>query len=250
MTPQYFTTEEKTDFVGITIQSVWMIARCGSSTIDTYSRDLCEKPGKNGLIETLIPVKSAGEHYRNKFCAYCNGVPVSAELKAWKMEITCKDPLFQEIYDRNLLAILEENRCNIFYKLPDGERYPEQCIAHSYTISKCNVTGLWPVYNSTIDKGCSSFMDAFNITYRNYYCYLCNTDNPLPRDEWKCKESKGQGGTAEPPFVAILDLSVINRMEQTTDELECDDKTEYEDKKLVSLKSSYQIELVIFAAVD
>lgn len=236
MTPQYFTSEEETDFVTrITSQSVWMIARCGSSITDSYTRDLCEKPGMHGIIETLVPVKVANEHYRNKFCAFCNGVPVSAGFHAWKIEITCKDPLFQEIYDRNLLAILEEKRCNIFYKLQDGERYPEQCRAHSYTISQCNVTGLWPVYNSTVERGCHSFMDAFNNTYRNYYCYLCNTDNPLPRDEWKCKITEGQGGTNEPPFVAILDLSVISRMKVTTEELECKDETEYKDKKLVSV---------------
>ena len=237
MTTKYLTTKKQTDFLSAPESPpVWMIGTCGNAKADKTTRRLCENPGINGLVETIIPVDLAGEHFQNKFCAFCNGFSLSANLEPWRLEINCRTPLLYAVTDEDFLAKVEENRCNIFYRPPLSSVIPvyDTCTERYYTISECNATGLWPVYDRTVETACKSFVDPFNYTYRNYFCYVCNTDNPLPKKDWKCELRQGEGGSFQPPFLAILDVSEIQTKTVNAPELVCDNETQYKDTKLVS----------------
>ena len=123
-----------------------MITKC-ESTANDEERELCENPASSDTIDSLFPVYYFGKNYRNKFCANCNGISDDPYLTNWRLEIFCYEPLL--IQAENLKEIIKENRCNIFFRTPvNGGK--EQF----YTISKCNVTGLWSEYNETVEKAC------------------------------------------------------------------------------------------------
>ena len=223
--------KDDTDFVSrVLVGPVWMITKCMKTATDE-ERELCENPESSGTIDSLVPVYYGGKHYRNRFCIYCNEGFDITEVGDWSLEIVCNDLMYHWSPDENLLQSVRKNRCNIFFKTTF---YTEPCTEQFYTTSECNVTGLWSTYNETIDRACNSYVDAFNMTYKNYFCWLCNTNRHIPSDHWKCQAPpRRDQATTYPPFVAILDLSAIKAKAATTKELTCKD-TQFEDRKMVS----------------
>ena len=216
-----------------------MIRKC-KPTATKIEREQCENPELSGSVASLVPVYYFGKHYRNRFCAYCNDISQKSFLTDWRLEIICNEPLLHFLTEETFLQTIKENRCNIFFKTPyiEGTRKPftEMCKEQIYTISKCNVTGLWSAYNETTDIACDSFVDAFNMTYKNYFCWLCNTNGHLPKDRWKCRDpDMGAGASINPPFVAILDLSAVKTKDENTEELKCDEDNQFEDRKMVGI---------------
>ena len=214
----------------------WMVSICPSDVADSRNTELCENPGKDDLLETLIPVTDirTNIHYRNKYCAHCSGLPDSALLVDWKVEIY--NDIYLNVPDDNLLQKIRRDKGNIFYRPPDFIMLDYCTIGYSYSISSCNVTGKWPVYNESLERACAAFIDPFNTTYQNYFCYLCNS--PIPptlQSNWTCiTMSEDYTPGMSPPFLAILDVSAATGHQEVEKELTCR-ADQFTDMKKVNL---------------
>ena len=164
---------------------------------------------------------------RNKFCGLCNGKDFT-QFTSWKVEVACHDLIDVQIDDSEFLQTVTEQRCNVFYWPPTNIPTVE-CKMPVYSISTCNETGYWLEYNETIDRACDSFLDPFNLTYKNYFCYLCN------------KYETGETGTCKltqdiqsvtPPFSALLGVGGVHG-EESEEQLSCDVLKQFSDDKMV-----------------
>ena len=210
---------------------VWMITKCHSEINYTnpIDNERCATVGPPGSFDTFVPVSYFNVTYRNKYCAYCNGVRLTKELKAWNIQINCDSSI--SITDDNFYSTMEQKNCSIYFLKPDNELI-QLCFAeYQYSISSCNETGLWPSYDEFTDLGCRSFIDPFNRTYQNYFCYLCNTDKPTPSEKWFCKHSVPPILDVTPPFIAIINLDAIKSDEN--DAMDCNIINQFQDKKMV-----------------
>ena len=213
----------------------WMVVTCPSDVADSRNTELCENPGKDDLLETLIPVTDirTNTHYRNKYCAHCSGLPDSALLVDWKVEIY--NDIYLNVPDDNLLQKIRRDKGNIFYRPPDYIVLDDCTIGESYSISSCNVSGKWSVYNESLEQACAAFIDPFNSTYQNYFCYLCNSPTPpTQQSNWICNPDPSQINTVSPPFLAILDVSEATGHQEVEKELTCS-ADQFTDMKKVNL---------------
>ena len=206
----------------------WMVSICPSDVADSRNTELCENPGKDDLLETLIPVTDirTNTHYRNKYCAHCSGLPDSALLVDWKVEIY--NDIYLNVTDDNLLQKIRRDKGNIFYRPPDFIMLDNCTIGNSYSISSCN--------NESLERAGADFIDPFNTTYQNYFCYLCNT--PIPptlQSNWTCNTmSEDYTPGVSPPFLAILDVSAATGHQEVEKELTCS-ADQFTDMKKVNL---------------
>ena len=210
-----------------------MIAKCLSSSPDELVENLCENPDVDVSIYSIIPVTDGKKHFRNQYCAMCNDDTVLTELVAYTTSIGCKSPV-AFTYDKMKQIITDESReCNVTFSSPiDSDAV--RCIPS--LISTCNVTGLWQKYDELTERACKSFVDAFNQTYQNIFCYLCNSDTDVMPDQKECvvdSTDEHSVSSVNPPFLAILDLDSVSR-ELVTKAIECNVHTQFADEKLVS----------------
>ena len=208
-----------------------MVTRCAINQTSYTServRRLCEDPEFDTSLETVVPVTGKYYTYKNIYCAYCSGA--TKPLDTWKLNIFCTD--FVSISDEDILAIIRKKKCNIFYENPHHE-VDQRCVSTSFSIARCNETGLWPKFDKNIDRACQSFTDPFNLTYKNYFCYVCNTREPISPDIWQCSVPRKHPPITNPPYSLSYDMGMIN--EAKNDELlECDTKRQFPDLKMVS----------------
>ncbi|MEW8547974.1 MAG: hypothetical protein AB2693_31085, partial [Candidatus Thiodiazotropha sp.] len=186
---------------------------------------LCENPGAVDSVETVIPVAGDDVHYRNKYCAICNGVEA---WFSWTVELWSDVVL--PISNDGFLTLVENARANLFYRPPS--RYDTQpCLKQTYDISECNVTGLWSAYNESVEMACNAFVDVFNNTYKNYFCYVCNTNKPLVKEDMDCTFISDFPNVWFPPFHAILNPALLSPPDE---KLNCK-YDEFPDEKMVSV---------------
>ena len=205
--PQYLPNEES-DFHGDDFR-YWMISKCDPTDLNLKNRHLCENPGLDGSPESIVPVTDSRSRvvYRNIYCYNCNRVEKKSSLIYWPMQIENDETI--SIQNQNLLTEVKNQRGNIFFLQPN---YIDAkiCDVLPFKISTCNETGLWKTHNKYIETACNSFLDPFNQTYRNYFCYLCNTDANLPEQKWRCTLNQTQDQVnVKPPFLAIFDLNAV-----------------------------------------
>lgn len=207
-----------------------MIGKCNPDItmyVDERIAALCLSPGSDKSIHSLVPVSDGVLHYRNKYCAFCNGREHSI-LTNWKLEIACTSLISLDEVD--ILDKVEKKKCNLFYR-PPAAVPTVRCEIPKYSISTCNETGLWQVYNETMELACDAFVDPFNLTYKNYFCFLCNRGDVLNSSEMYCKVTQDITDVS-PPFTSLLDLGGIEA-EMSTDLPKCDVLSEFRDYKKV-----------------
>ena len=211
-----------------------METSCPKDTIRFYPmdglQDLCENPGNYNFLEAQLPVShlDTGIHYRNVFCAYCwNVSPI--QQTPWQLEIHCHKKLV--VTDKDILHKVKSEKCNIFYRPLFLFQYYNLCYFPSYTIYKCNQSGLWKETHEMIEWACNKYFDPFNGTYKNYFCYLCNVDFVPPNDSWYCPDASSEIGTKRAPNVARFELTSWRSV--LYQELICDTATEFSDYKMV-----------------
>ena len=108
--------------------------------------------------------------------------------------------------------------------------YQECQINSIYTIERCNQTGLWEKHNSFIEVACeSSYIDAYNYTYKNFFCFLCNAEQSVIEEDWLSCGSEPSPN--KPGFSAVYDLKVITDG-PNTDRLVCN-AAQFADKEMV-----------------
>ena len=211
-----------------------LISVCNSSSPNPTIRDLCENPDVDTYLDTLFPIADHSSNlvYRNQYCALCDEYADLDKISRWFMDIKCNTTVALT-YER-MLHIIKERQCSVTFKKPI--KYAIQsCIP--YTISTCNETGQWRVYNETLDTACNSFVDPFNFTFKNVFCFLCNIDNREPIDLPKCADSSrfhslGSFSRKPPPFLAIRNFDAI-LTEQRSKQMQCKEHSQYRDDKLV-----------------
>ena len=228
--PQQYNKETKygTDL------AFWMVSKCNLVYPSNENKTRCESPGHDVAIDSIIPVTDSigKETYRNKYCYFCNTVGTVHHLVPWlatvrsEKEINSTGKMFwDELKEQGGTVIFRPPN---FIPVDTCHKYQP-----SFYISSCNVTGLWSEYNQSIEAACESFIDPFNNTYKNYFCYLCNIAEMLPTKEWVCNRTGSQVNWM-PPFTAILDISVVDTNdEDDKDSITCG-KNQFPDHKRVS----------------
>ena len=219
----------------------WLVTKCSKDTLTESEIALCENPEHAGTIDGIVPVSDpwSASHYRNKYCAFCNGVAKHAPLTKWKLKIYNQHYL--AFPNDRLLATLREQKGNIIF-IPPSYLVIENCYWPPYYISACNITGFWHVYDEKIELACHAFIDPFNQTFQNYFCYLCNTaEYQWPSDYWTCHQFAPLDFTdLSPSFFALLDVSVVNG-DEDEDTLVCesDQFIDYENVSIIVECSQY-----------
>ena len=219
-------------------QGYQFISTCNASYPNPTIRSLCETPDPDTYLETLYPVTDYTflRTYRNQFCALCDDNADLKKVVRWEINVSCN--AFDAITHEQMVRIIKKRQCNITFKAPEKKKV-QGCIP--YTISTCNVTGQWRVYNETLETACNSFVDPYNYTYKNVFCYLCNTDDSDHVDQRHCPKIKMKLGSVSgytPPFLAIMDLNAVSKY-QTNENLQCNKATQFTDNKLVSLTKKW-----------
>ena len=188
-----------------------MVTLCNLAYPDGANKTLCENPGHGNNIDSIIPVTdlTTQEVYRNRYCFYCTNIEMNPLLVSWEASLASEKEISEK--DDEFWNKLKAGGGNIMFKAPIFTSV-ETCVPFlPFEISSCNVTGLWPVYSHSIEKACKSYIDPFNQTYKNYFCYLCNIAEQLPMEQWDCVENNKTSGNIDitPPFSAILDITVL-----------------------------------------
>lgn len=212
-----------------TSDRVWMVTNCTfGKEIDKTYYEKCTGLDTDDYFNSVGPVTVNNVTYSNKFCAYCNGVDESLPMRHWDIEIHCSgsiSPTDNDIYDQ-----IVESNCSLYFRIPDN--YKQKCNIPEYKISVCNTTGLWPVYHKATELACQSFVDPFNGTYQNYFCYVCNTDQPKTPANWNCPHLGDQTAEITPPFIALISLDAVQQWREDK-QLDCNIVNQFKDKKKV-----------------
>ena len=215
---------------------VWMVARCSPFDVDSDTKTLCENPGINNSLESIVPVTDSEVHYRNRFCAICNGIDEFWRLQSWDLRLGCPYKIAFNFW--NVLEKAKDAGCIIDFEEPDIGKTAKTCELHSYYISTCNVTGLWSAYNETIELACNAFVDYFNETYKNIFCYICNIEEFVPPSMYDCPYGHVLDNIF-PTFIAVLDVNALKTtaiQDRTLDGKYCDTVTYIKDDKNVSMR--------------
>ena len=211
-----------------------MVSKCLPDVADSRTVELCENPGIDDLLETLIPVADIGTktNYRNKYCVRCSGLSDSSLLVEWKVEIY--NEVYLSVPDDNLLQKIRNDKGNIFYRPPDFVSFDSCMLMDTFSISSCNASGKWSVYNASLEQACASFIDPFNHTYQNYFCYLCNSPTPQTKQlSGICLSISEDITGVSPPFLAILDVSEATGHTEGESKLTCSEN-QFSDMKKVN----------------
>ena len=153
---------------------------CPASEVNKTLIEKCQGYIKDNLEDyVLVSDKQTGMIYQNRHCAECHGV---TEYTQWSIRTSCYQLLSQE---RSFETTLISDRCDIVNEVPSSEKARAEsftCFIPIY--SECNMTGLWEKYDSDIVAACNQYnWTYFQIkqmanrveTYKNVFCFLCNT---------------------------------------------------------------------------
>ena len=210
-------------------RGVWMITTCPPDTDNLLIKHYCENPGSDGSFESMIPVSYIlhymYETYRNRYCAYCNNVNMHVIRESWSVEISCDDSL--SLMTSELLTTAMGQQCRFTFIPPVHPLYDE-CTTPEYTIADCPESE----DDIAIVQACNSYVDPFNQTYKNYFCYLCNDDSPILPQDWTCPEPLEESPDDNAVFRASFNLDNIRQLE-AEERLDCRRSDQYLDYKKV-----------------
>lgn len=212
------------------IKSVWMITKCPSEMTNITLKKLCESSDSldNNNIKTVVPVTDSVVHYKNQFCAECNGVNMLDNLKDWVSEIVCDADLTSSRY---FLPVLKRRKCNIFFRPP--ENIPtEQCMSEWAYIEGCDQRARFNNENDVNNMSCNTAIGQIDVMHSMFMCFTCNNTEYTSNLEVSFCSSHGGRFIKEisPPFTAILDLGAISKPDGVVEQQECDAATQLTDK--------------------
>ena len=199
---QYLSQENSDYSTGI---SFWMITKCDPEYQDQVEISKCLNPIHD--LDSVVPVTEPPRLFKNKHCAYCNFVDKKAPLISWK-RIQIQSDRYVSFPNSNLLQELQAIRGNLFFIPPEYivteacEPFPENMV------DTCNVTGLWKNFEATVMTACESFVDPYNHTYKNIFCYMCNQGTQTSLTDI-CQASDLDRESRKPQFSATIDLDSV-----------------------------------------
>ena len=190
------------------------IVSCPDPTSGYSFQCIREYTSNIDLLIDIVPCygKARVDFYRNRFCAYCNGLS-DEDIVFFEPVLACNEnPSIEEISDvRQILSLVlvggasSRQPCDMLFRKSTN-------ITASYctpTHNRCNMTGLWTTYSLEIEMACLSYSSKImymNTLFENMYCVICNgysveTVEPLC-DEWSMSDSSGDPS----PFTGLLKL--------------------------------------------
>ena len=210
-------------------RKVWMISRCSAEWVNETIKESCENKNLRNSLDLVVPVSDSLVNYRNKFCAFCNGVTTS-QILTWEVEFYCDVDLSSR--RKNIISAIKIYKCNLFF-MPKFNMSVQLCRKRT-TVQ--NSMGCVTTARGPIKQSCAVFKHPSTLTS---ICHYCNTTEHLKEVDEICHldsyfdlDGRYLGGAA-PPFFGILDLSALKTVAQTR--RSCDPSTEFNDKIFVSI---------------
>lgn len=214
--------------------NAWMISQCHTEERNDTLIQLCESPGIWDNFESVVPVSDSVINYRNKFCAYCNGIDESTPLISWYTELYCDADLSTAKY---ILSDIIRRKCNLFFRPPENVPV-EECtnLLHMVTDGITNKTchlSFQKSFNRTVPidkKTCERDPDP-----KHFLCFVCDEGHPWNRTGTLCFSYMHDiYPPVSPPFSAILDIVAISSAQPSKNPHEfCDTTLQVYDNKLV-----------------
>ena len=212
-----------------------LVSHCVPEYDDMDTVLSCEGDIKEPRLDSVVPVTEpvSNTHYKNKYCAYCNGVIKTAYLISWQFLIYSNQYISKSTKD--IISTVIETRGNMFF-FPPAFVKVRHCFS-SYTIGACNVTGVWDRYDKDFVTACETYFDPYihrdGTIYKNYFCYHCNNadHNRTEIEDMSCPLL---GVEKNPVFSTIFDPSSLGMIDTQNNGLHCDNQ-QFEDNKLVGI---------------
>lgn len=161
----------------------YAIASCPVNT-SAELRSNCMRPySRDTGFTAFIPVFSNKTLaiYRNQYCALCNGVN-DTNLVFFQPYFSCakgQATAFDLSSEKDIIELAFTTQgCDITFKNPNERIALDYC---QFSISMCNVTGLWKMYESHIEHACLVYRSLFHhekYIFQNVFCALCNGMTP------------------------------------------------------------------------
>ncbi|XP_072014797.1 uncharacterized protein [Amphiura filiformis] len=158
---------------GVAEFGILLIDTC-SENVDVATTEACVGHTDRYDPESFIPVYGPdGRHYKNRFCALCNGIDPST-LKAWTLKFDCYDdfnPLADDTSDKTTVDIMLEllDQCTIDLVSPTFDhRYCFPTITYQCDdeFSDLEIVRACQSYSAPVQIG--------NAMYKNPHCAACN----------------------------------------------------------------------------
>ena len=223
VSPQYLQAAQS-DYT--TDHTYWLITKCDKDYTNDEDISLCETPGSD--FDTLVPVSEfiTNRNFKNKFCAYCNNVDRHVQLFNWKLLINSNK--YISFPRSDLLDFIRKTKGNIFFRPPEYVAIEECSYVPEYSISMCNESGQWAKFDADIELACESYLDPFNFTYKNFFCFLCNAEESILAEDWECPARYPE--KVQPPVFGLYDVNFVKGYRE--DSLICDGN-QFADEKMV-----------------
>ncbi|XP_067681257.1 uncharacterized protein [Haliotis asinina] len=150
---------------------IYVVTRCSFGD-KQYSEELAWKcnTSKGNVPVSIRRENSTSLTFRNKYCAQCHGFE---HFQTWDIGIAC-DQFPEDISNisgpSNIYEWLQTSDvCKIEYLVPTNIS-----IQMCSEISECNATGVWEIYNASIEAACLAYSHVTSWGYQNIFCHICN----------------------------------------------------------------------------
>ena len=208
--------------------NVIMVTKCIMNMENETVRDLCENPNDPDTVATVVPVSDSVFNYRNRFCAYCNGVTTFIE---WAAKLYCDANITSS---NNLVSLVRRRKCNIFF-IPPTNHTVIPCFQLREQIPGCNLTGRLTPGSLPVSFACGASIEGMqDVIYSNtFLCYICEVNQSITLEVYPfCYMDIAVPMQVEAPFVTNLPLEELFNTDDNADN--CDPLTQFDDYKMVS----------------
>ena len=177
-----------------------MVVNCPDEFKDKLTNDKCTVGMYAAELLDMIPVTSKQSRltYKNKYCLACNEKIQEDQLIEWRAEIVSYGVSRERIFFPSpdfIVDILTEtqfNNRNVHFVPGDGN-LTKSCNT-VFDIVSCNQTGLWEVYDQSMETLClEGFqlpvidkIDQHRLIFKNIACLHCNTRRGLNEEKLNC----------------------------------------------------------------
>ena len=183
----------------------------------------CSAEGARDFVDMIrVSDDVSGKVYQNRFCAECHHV--TGSITEWPLVAQCTEDVYTN--KESWKSFLLSEKCQLTSKEPDNVSV-EACALPKYTT--CNQTGLWQTFVADVKWACELFEAVFFLrkskggtgeldSYRNVYCYVCNTGE-IGTVETLCP------GRSNDPGVTVFTSLIDHRRYEETDKQDITSQT-------------------------
>ena len=179
-----------------------MVVNCPEEFKDKLISDKCTAGVHAASLLDMVPVtsKQSGLTYKNKYCLACNEKIQEDQIIEWRAEIVSYGEGREHRFFPSPDFIVKELRQTMkafgnVHFVPGNENFTRSC-GTAFDIVSCNETGLWEVYNQSMETLCSDgyplpviekIDDHRSGTFKNIACLHCNTRRDLNIERLSCR---------------------------------------------------------------